>query len=70
MGNSNNDQSISQPFLVAINSPMPAVYHTKHVLTKQNKKIKKEENEMEDDVSDNDSQDDDLEEVDNLNSID
>ena len=43
-------------------------YHTKHVLTKQNIKWKKEENEIEDDV--NDSQDDDLEEVDNLNSID
>ena len=44
-------------------------YHTKHVLTKQNIKREKEENEIEDDV--NDSQDyDDLEEVDNLNSID
>ena len=45
-------------------------YHTKNVLTMWNKKIKKEENEMEDDVCDNYSQDDDLEEVYNLNSID
>jgi hypothetical protein len=43
-------------------------YHTKNVLRKQNLKRKVEENSIQDDI--NDSQDEDLEEADDPNSID
>jgi len=45
-------------------------YHTKHVLRKQDIKRKTEEKGIQDDISDSDSEDEDLEEVDDLNSID
>ena len=45
-------------------------YHTKHVLRKQDMKRKTEEKGIQDDISDSDSEDEDLEEVDDLNSID
>ena len=32
LGNSNNDQWISQPFSAAINSPVPAVFRNHHVM--------------------------------------
>ena len=47
-----------------------ACYHTKHVLRKQDIKRKTEEKGIQDDISDSDSEDEDLEEVDDLNSID
>ena len=45
-------------------------YHTKHVLRKQNIKREMEENDMQDDISVGDIQDEDIEEGNDLNSID
>jgi hypothetical protein len=45
-------------------------YHTKHVLRKQNMKRKMEENEIQDNISESASQDEGLEEADDINSID
>ena len=45
-------------------------YHTKHVLRKQKIKQKMEENKIQSDISENDSDDEDQEEVDDINSSD